>query len=222
MLMTRAIALGVECGARGCSPLRNDLAVRHSLAACSPRRDTLVRGSSQSGFSARDTGGADARLQNSARFSPSIADCGRRGRLIREKIIGHGLRGFAGSVAVYRRFLHHRVLALAHQPARQQSRCVLLQPGIEQLRDLLTQIGGMVQAREFVALQGIAGSGEQELPGGLSFVIQGVLREERRKAISSSQKGNGTKYVRSVEKCAKFSLELRASTSFRSERRAQR
>jgi len=222
MLMTRTIALGVGCGARGCLPLRNRLAVTRSLSVCGLRHDTLVRGSGESRLSAQDAGCAVARLANSARVSLSIANCGRRGRLIREKIIGHGLRGFAGSVAVYRRFLHQRVLALPHQPSREQSRCVLLQPRIQQLRDLLTKIGGMVQAREFVALQGIAGSGEQELPGGLSFVIQGVLREERRKTISSSQKGNGTKYVRSVEKCAKSCLELRASTSFRSERRAQR
>jgi hypothetical protein len=79
----------------------------------------------------------------------------------------------------------------------------------------------MVQAREFVALQGIAGSGEQKLPGRLSFVIQGDLRGERRHTTSVSQSGNSTKYVRSVEKCAKFCLRLRASGPNRAERRAR-
>ena len=178
MLLTRAIALDLGCGARGCLPLRNSLAVRRSLAACRPWHDTLVRGSGESRLCARDAGYAVARLQNLTRASLSIANCGRRGRLIREKIIGHGLHGFAGSIAVYRRFFHRRVLALAHQPARQQRRCVLFKPRIQQLRDLLAQIGGMVQAREFVALQGIAGSGEQELPGRLGFVIQDDLQEK--------------------------------------------
>jgi hypothetical protein len=178
MLMTRATALYVACGARGYSPLRSSFAARRVLAACGLWHDTLVRGSGESRFSSRDAGGAVARLQNLTCISLSIANCGRRGRLIREKIIGHGLRGFAGSIAVYRRFLHHRVLALAHQPTREQSRCVLVQPRIQQLSDLFTQIGGMVQAREFVALQGITGSGEQELPGGLGFVIQDDLQEK--------------------------------------------
>jgi hypothetical protein len=79
----------------------------------------------------------------------------------------------------------------------------------------------MVQAREFVALQGIAGSGEQKLPGRLSFVIQGDLRGERRHTTSVGQSGNSTKYVRSVEKCAKFCLRLRASGPNRAERRAR-
>jgi len=177
MLMTRTIALSVGCGARGCLPLRDRLAVTRSLAVCGLRHDTLVRGSGESRLSAQGAGDAATRLQNSARPSLSIADCGRRGRLIREKIIGHGLHGFAGCVAVYRRFLHYRVLALPHQPTREQSRCVLVQPRIQQLSDLLTQVGGVVQAREFVALQGITGSGEQELPGGLGFVIQDDLQE---------------------------------------------
>jgi hypothetical protein len=220
MLMRRATALDAACGARGCSPPRKGLAARRALAVCGLRHGTLVRGSGKSRLSARDDGDVAPRLQNSARPSLSIANCGRRGRLIREKIIGHGLRGFAGSIAVYRRFFQYRMLALPHQPAREQSRCVLVQPRIQQLRDLLTKIGGMVQAREFVALQGIAGSGEQELPGGLSFVIQGNLRECRH-TISVTHGGNSTKYVRSVEKCAKFCSESRESTSFRGERRAQ-
>jgi hypothetical protein len=178
MLMTRATALYVACGARGGLPLRNRFAVRRSLAVCGLRHDTLVRGSGESRFSSRDAGSAVARLQNLTRISLSIADCGWRGRLIREKIIGHSLHRFAGCVAVYRRFLHHRVLALPHQPTREQSRCVLVQPRIQQLGDLLTKIGGMVQAREFIALQGITGSGEQELPGGLGFVIQDDLQEK--------------------------------------------
>jgi hypothetical protein len=178
MLMTRTIALSAGCGARGCFPLRNRLAVTRSLAVCGLRRDTLVRGSGESRLSAQDAGCAVARLQNLTRASLSIANCGRRGRLIREKIIGHGLHGFSGSIAVYRRFFHNRMLALPHQPTREQSRCVLIQPGIQQLRDLLPKIGGMVQAREFVALQGIAGSGEQELPGRLGFVIQDDLQEK--------------------------------------------
>ena len=178
MLMTWAIALGVGCGARECLPLRNRLAVTRPLAVCGLRRDTLVRGSGKSRLSARGAGGDVARFQNLTRASLSIANCGRRGRLIREKIIGHGLHGFAGSIAVYRRFFHHRMLALPHQPTREQSRCVLVQPRIQQLGDLLTKIGGMVQAREFVALQGIAGSGEQELPGRLGFVIQDDLQEK--------------------------------------------
>ena len=112
--------------------------------------------------------------------SRSSAKIGRRARLIREKIIGHGLHGFAASIAVYLCFFRHRVLALPNQPARQQRRCVLIQPGIQQLRNLFAEIGGMVQAREFIALQGIAGSGEQELPRRLGFVIQGDLQGKPR------------------------------------------
>jgi hypothetical protein len=69
------------------------------------------------------------------RRSRSSAKIGRRARLIREKIIGHSPHGFTASIAVFCRFFHHWVLALPHQPARQQSRRVLLQPGIQQLRN---------------------------------------------------------------------------------------
>jgi hypothetical protein len=38
----------------------------------------------------------------------------------------------------------------------------------------------VVQAREFVALQGIAGRRQQKLPGGLSFVVQRTSERNRR------------------------------------------
>jgi hypothetical protein len=169
MLATRATVVDLACGARVGSLSRSGVAARREVAAGGVWGDTRLRGWGETRVSASDGGGAVALAQNSACVSPSIANCGRRGRLIRKKIIGHGLHGFAAPIAVYRSFLGHRVLALAHQPARQQRRSVLFQPGIQQLGDLLAEIGGMVQARECVALQGIAGSGEQELPRGVSL-----------------------------------------------------
>jgi len=218
MSTTRSTVLDVTCGTRACSLLRSDVAARLEFAAGGLRRNTRLRGWGETRLSALGDDGAVARPQNSARASLSIVNCGRRGRLIREKIIGHGL---AAPIAVYRRFFRAGVLALAHQPARQQRRCVLFQPGIQQLGDLLTEIGGMVQAREFVALQGIAGSREQELPRGLSLVIQGDLQERYRQPISISKPSNSTKYVRSVEKCARFCVGLRAGGACRARRRAR-
>jgi hypothetical protein len=218
MSTARGTVLDLACGARVCSVPRSGFAARLEFAAGGLWHNTRLRGWGETKISARDGGGAAAWPQNSARGSLSVANCRRRSRLIREKIIGHG---FAASIPVCRRFLRHRVLALAHQQSRQQRRGVFFQPGIQQLGDLLTEIGGMVQAREFVALQGIAGSGEQELPRGLSFVIQGNLRERYRQPINISKPSNSTRYVRSVEKCAKFCLGLRAGGAHSSDRRAQ-
>ena len=215
MLTARATVLDVACGARVCSQRRSGVAARRKFAAGCLRHDTLARCWGEASLSARVRGGAAARPHDSACFSLSIANYGRRGRLIREKIIGRSLHGFGASIAVHRRLIGHRVLALAHQPARQQRRRILFQPGIQQLGDLLTEIGGVVQAREFVALQGIARSGEQELPGWLGLVIQGDLREKRSDTTSSSTINNSTKYVRSVEKCAKFWLASPARGAIR-------
>jgi hypothetical protein len=79
----------------------------------------------------------------------------------------------------------------------------------------------MVQAREFVALQRIAGSGEQKLPGGLSFVIQRDLQRELRQTSCITYSSNSTKYVRSVEKCAKSCLGRRPCGAGCAERRAR-
>ena len=124
--------------------------------------------------------------------SRASAKIGRRARLIREKIIGHDLRGFAPgisrrtAVAICRHgygrlalFAGRGAFALLHQPTRQHGRGVLFEPGIEQLGDLLAGIGGMAQTRKFVTLQGITGCRQKELPGRLGFVIQGDLQGKK-------------------------------------------
>jgi hypothetical protein len=120
----------------------------------------------------------------------------RGGRLVREKVIGRSVRGFAsrlvargalfvanGTIRSGRRMLGmlagRRMFALLHQPARQHHRRVFLEPGIQQLRDLLAQIGCVAEPRKLVALQGIAGRREKELPGRLGFVVQGDLQGKR-------------------------------------------
>jgi hypothetical protein len=110
----------------------------------------------------------------------------RRARLIREKIIGHDLRGFASGIrrraAITVACGGHAGLAgrgaftLLHQPTRQHGRGVLFEPRIEQLGDLLAEIGGVAQPRKFVTLQGIAGRRQKKLPRRLGFVIQGNLQ----------------------------------------------
>src|SRR5712672_1379942 len=126
------------------------------------------------------------------------AKIGRRARLIREKIIGHSLRRFAPhisrrtAVAICRRgygwlalLARGGAFALLHQPTRQHGRGVLFEPGIEQLRDLLAEIGSMAQTRKFVTLKGIAGRRQKKLPGRLGFVIQGDLQGEKPIEITS-------------------------------------
>ena len=130
--------------------------------------------------------------------SRTAAKIGRRARLIREKIIGHGLHRFPPGIrrrtaVAVRRGGYSRlallagrwVLALLHQPTRQHGRGVLFEPGIEQLRDLLAEIGGMAQPRKFVTLQGITGRRQKELPGRLGFVIQGDLQGTKPVEITS-------------------------------------
>ena len=115
--------------------------------------------------------------------SRTSAKSGLRARLIRENIIGHGVAGIAPCIASRRSFntahrsgrafaslARGRALALLHQPTRQHSRGIFFQPGIQQVGDLLAKIGRVAQTREFVALQGIAGSGEKKFPGRLGFV----------------------------------------------------
>ncbi len=111
--------------------------------------------------------------------SRRAAICGWRNRSIRKKVIGHGMSGsqrrLAGGSEVQRL---RRTLALLHQPARQHGGGVLLEPLVEQRADLLSEIGGMAEAREFIALQRGARSREKEFPRGLRLLaVHKVLLE---------------------------------------------
>jgi hypothetical protein len=109
-------------------------------------------------------------LREIAFTSRGAADCRRRDRPIRKKIIGHAipvLRRQTGGVDGFLRV--RRAFPLLHQPAREHGRGVLLDPLIEKGADLLAEIGGMTETREFIALQRIARSREQELPRRLDF-----------------------------------------------------
>jgi len=106
-------------------------------------------------------------------FTSSRASvCGRGDRPIRKKVIGHGVSIFPerfsrGSILL--RLL--RTFPLFHQPASQHSGGVFLHPQVEKRSDLLAEIGGMAETREFVALQRVTRSGEKELPRGLGLVV---------------------------------------------------
>jgi len=150
MLASRLTARDGDCGGRRCAALRDGVAARRGLRVCGLMRGAALPGWDETTGPAREGGRGAARRRNWRCESLAITNFGRRGRLIREKIIGHG---FAAPFAIDRDLFDHRVLALAHQPARQQRRSVLIQPGIQQLGDLLAKIGSVVQAREFVALQ---------------------------------------------------------------------
>jgi hypothetical protein len=109
--------------------------------------------------------------RNSGLASRRAARCWWRSGLLREKIIGHSVgsiepRFCAGDGVLDLR----RTLALLHQPARQHGRGVFFQPLVEQSTNLLAEIGGMTQARQFVRLQRIARSGQKKLPRRLRVV----------------------------------------------------
>ena len=103
---------------------------------------------------------------------------------IRQKIIGHrmAVRGSGFGGGLVRRGLGFRskngALALLDQPAGDHGVGVFVEPLIEKRRYLLAEVGGVAEPREFVALEGVAGSGEKELPGRLGAVRgHGILRE---------------------------------------------
>jgi len=103
--------------------------------------------------------------------SQSIASVRRRSRRIREKIIGHGWGVRAPQIGVVQGI---RALdgggALLHEPASEHGRGVFFQPLIHQRGHLFAEIGGVRQAREFVALQRVFRCGKQELPRRLGRV----------------------------------------------------
>ena len=113
--------------------------------------------------------------------SRRAAICGWRNRSIRKKVIGHSMSGSQRGLAGGSGLRHlRRALALLHQPARQHGGGILLEPLVEKRADFLPEIGGMAEAREFIALQRGARSRENEFPRGLRLlaVHKGLLEAE--------------------------------------------
>ena len=107
------------------------------------------------------------------------AICGWGASPIRKKIIGHGMSGsqrWLASGSGLQRL--RRALAQLHQPARQHGGGILLEPLVEERADFLPEIGGVAEAREFIALQRGARSREKEFPWGLRLLaVHEVLQE---------------------------------------------
>src|SRR5215472_125224 len=96
--------------------------------------------------------------------------CVRPGGAIRKNIIGHGTAArreqLFGSTGIR---CARGAFALLDQQAREHGAGIFFEPLIEQGVDFLFQIGSVSKAREFVALQRVARSREQELPRGLGL-----------------------------------------------------
>ena len=90
---------------------------------------------------------------------------------IGKKVIGRGNAIWSPFGAAGRAFgSSRRQLALVNQPSGHGGRGILLEPLVHQRPDLLAKVGGMAEAREFVALQAVTRSSQQKLPGGLGAV----------------------------------------------------
>jgi hypothetical protein len=160
-----------RCGARGCEAL-----VKNAEACGLPslRRmtlDTLLNHWVSKAIRGKAGGELRKMPREIAITSRWAAVCGRRDRPIRKKIIGHGVFALQRRIAGGSGLQHlRRTLALLHQPAREHGASILFKPLIEKCADLLAEIGGMVETREFVALQRSARSREKELPRRLGLV----------------------------------------------------
>jgi hypothetical protein len=143
---------------------RNGSARGAGAFARAPRSTPLGSAASQ-GVGGIFSSRAACKLQHPCKTSGRAAVYGLRGGSIRKKIIGHGMRAIVAGVAFGK---HVRrpggTLSLLQKQARQHSSGVFLHPLIEQGGNLLAEIGGMRQTRQFKALQGVPGSREQELP----------------------------------------------------------
>src|SRR5579863_3521420 len=107
-------------------------------------------------------------LQKSYKSSRWAPVYGLRGRSIRKKIIGHGVRSVAPGLGFGKWFRNvRRPLALLQKQARQHGGGVFFQPLVQKGGDLFAEIGGVRETRQFKALQAVARGREKEFPGWL-------------------------------------------------------
>ena len=105
------------------------------------------------------------KLQLPCKTSGCAAIYGVRSGAIRKKIIGRGMRVIAARAGFGKQVRGARgTFALLQKQPRQHSGRIFFLPIIEQRDDFLSQIGGVREAGQFVALQGTARSGEQKIP----------------------------------------------------------
>ena len=129
--------------------------------------DTTPRPNDRGLVSARTSGELRIERRKIAFPSSRVSICLRRDLPIRKKIIGRSITVFRDSFSGNGGFVNLlRAFPLLHQPARQHGRGILLHPQVKQRADLLAEIGGMAEPREFIALQRVSRSREKKLHGG--------------------------------------------------------
>lgn len=151
--------------------------------------------------------------------SPPTASFLRRGVEICQNIIGRSvsvvpiLPGRFGRRVLF--FGGSGAFLVLNQPARQHGRGVLFDPGLQQLSDFLSQIGGVAQPRELIALQGITRSRQKKVPRRLGTVVgQRVLQAIGGDSNTLVHIVNGTRTVINCGKLWKFDWsEMRPITS---------
>jgi hypothetical protein len=150
---------------------------RESALHVLPRapRDTPVNDRANRSVSGKSCPGNPTEPGENGTLSRRAASYGRRNRSIRENIIGHRMRAASRIAGLCFACLRHvlnpqRAFALLHQPSREHGGGVFVQPGIEQLANLLAEIRSVTQPRQFVALERIFRSRQKKLPWRLRFL----------------------------------------------------
>ena len=158
--------------ARCCEAFSGHLGRRGWKPAGHTMVGTLPEPNDRRPVSARAGGKFRIERRKIAFTSSRAAVCGQPDRPLSKKIIGRSISIFRERFSRgsgFRRWL--RAVALFHQPARQHGGGIFLHPKVEKRADLLAQIGGMAETREFITLQRVSRSGEKELPRGLGLVV---------------------------------------------------
>jgi len=166
---------GTEMKTRGCDAQRS-----RAWESTLHRGQRVLPGTLVSDGPTRNVSGATrlgnrTQLQKSSRPSRWTANYGRRDRLIREEIIGHSMRAVrrmdGPRIDGLRRVLNtRRAFALLHKPSREHGGGVFFEPRVEQLSNLLAEIGGVTEPRQLVALQRGTRGRQEKLPRRLGFV----------------------------------------------------
>jgi len=138
---------------------------RRADAAAAGLAGTLRPENLSERFIANFRGGRGGQLQKARAMSgfPSVAVL--RDTSIRKKIIGHARRfQIRFGAAEGRRPELRGAFPLLEQQPRHSGAGLIRQPLIHQRHDLLAQVGGIRQTRQFKVLQRVFGSGQQKFP----------------------------------------------------------